>query len=562
MSAQAALDQALAALDGGSRTDALERIARLVGEAVMSGRADFAASALERALAIAPAEPALLSRYAAVSKLGGDDASALRFALAALELSPGDAIAAALAVEMLSDRIELTRAVTLGEACIARDPRAGHVMRALAQAYLFQGRAHDAQKVALRAAALLPGNPAAVGGACLASLYDDNLPATEIAERHRRLGAQLVPLPAPPYVAHRRDASAPLRVGFISGDVREHPVGLFVAPLLSAFDRRRIAPFVYSRGAGGDSLTARVRALPLAWRDTTALDDAAVLAQIRSDRIDVLVDLSGHTHGGRPRLVASRAAPLQVSWLGYPHATGIPQTDALLADAQTMPVDDQAVLNLPAYLPLPASYHAPEVAPPPSRGGAAFTFGSFNHLAKLSDRTVALWCEVLRAMPQSRLALCALGLADLGTRERTQRRFAARGIGSERLVLLPPRGSGAELMQYYAQVDLALDPLPFNGGTTTLQALGQGVPTLTLPGATLASRMGLSVMTALGLNDELVASDAAHYVALAAGWTQRPERLAELRGSMRGRLLASDSMHPTRFADAFTALLDRAVERS
>lgn len=561
MSAQASLEQALAALAVGPRASGVERIARLVGEAVLSGHADFAASALERALAIAPAEPALLSRYAAVSKLGGDEAAALRFALAALELAPGDAIAAALAVEMLVDRIELTRAVALGEACIERDPRAGHVMRALAQAYLFQGRAHEAQKVALKAAALLPGNPAAVGAACFSSLYDDTLAAGDVAERHRRLGAQLVPLPAPAPVAHRRDASVPLRVGFLSGDIREHPVGLFVAPLLAAFDRARIAPYLYARG-GADALTARVRALPLAWRDTTALDDAAALAQVRSDRIDVLVDLSGHTHGGRPRLVASRAAPFQASWLGYPHATGIPQTDALFADAATMPGDDESVLRLPAYLPLPASYHAPEVAPAPSRDGTPFTFGSFNHLAKLSDRTVALWCEVLRATPQSRLALCALGLADAGTRERTQRRFAARGVAPDRLLMLPPRSSGAQLMEYYAQVDLALDPLPFNGGTTTLQALGQGVPTLTLPGATLPSRMGLSVLGALGLGDELVASDAAHYVTLATAWTQRPERLAELRHGLRGRLLASEALHPARFAGAFAELLDRAHARA
>ena len=562
MSAQASLEQALAALAAGPRASGVERIARLVGEAVLSGRADFAASALERALAIAPAEPALLSRYAAVTKLGGDEAAALRFALAALELAPGDAIAAALAVEMLVDRIDLTRAVALGEACIERDPRAGHVMRALAQAYLFQGRAHEAQKVALRAAALLPGNPAAVGAACFSSLYDDTLAAGDVAERHRRLGAQLVPLPAPAAVAHRRDASAPLRVGFLSGDIREHPVGLFVAPLLAAFDRSRIAPYVYARGAGADALTARVRGLPLAWRDTTALDDAAALAQVRSDRIDVLVDLSGHTHGGRPRLVASRAAPFQASWLGYPHATGIPQTDALFADAATMPGDDESVLRLPAYLPLPASYHAPDVSPPPSRDGTPFTYGSFNHLAKLSDRTVALWCEVLRAAPQSRLALCALGLADAGTRERTQRRFAARGIATERLLLLPPRSSSAQLMEYYAQVDLALDPLPFNGGTTTLQALGQGVPTLTLPGATLPSRMGLSVLGALGLGEELVARDAAHYVALATAWPQRPERLAELRQGLRGRLLASGALHPARFASAFAALLDHAHARA
>ena len=561
MNTNAILEQALAALAGPARAAAIERIAQLVGEAVLGGRAAHAADALERALAIAPAEPALLSRYAAVSKLGGDEASALRFALAALELAPGDAIAAALAVEMLTDRIELGRAVSLGEACVARDARAGHVLRALAHAYLFQGRAHEAQRAAMRAAALLPGNPAAVGTACIASLYDDGLAASEVAARHRRLGAQLVPLAAPPFVPPTR-SGGPLRVGFLTADLCEHPVGLFLAPLVASIDRERVAPYVYARIGRSDDLTARVRALPIVVRDTRALDDAATLAMIRADRLDVLVDLSGHTAGGRPRLVATRAAPLQASWLGYPHVTGIPQTDATFADEATLPGDDDAVLRLPAYLPLPASWQAPEVAPAPVSQGAPFTFGSFNHLAKLSDRTVALWSEVLKAVPDARLALCALGLADAATRERTQRRFALRGVDPSRLVLIPPRPSIAALLAEYARIDLALDPLPFNGGTTTLQALGQGVPTLTWPGDALQSRMGLSVLRALGLEDELVARDAAGYVARAVALARRPERLAELRAGLRGRLLACTALHPAHFARAFADALERRLARA
>ena len=169
---------------------------------------------------------------------------------------------------------------------------------------------------------------------------------------------------------------------------------------------------------------------------------------------------------------------------------------------------------------------------------------------------------MLRAAPQARLALCALGLADAGTRERLLRRFAARGIEPQRLLLLPPRASLAELLGHYAQVDLALDPLPFNGGTTTLQALGQGVPVVTLPGAALQNRMGLSVLRALGLEQELVARDAAHYVAIASGFTQQTARLAELRGSLRGRLLATHALHPATFAEAFVEQLDRAVVRA
>jgi len=564
MSAESSLAQALAALASGDRTRAVERIAQLVGEAVLGGRADFAAHALERALALAPAEPALLSRYAAVSKLGGDEATALRFALAALELAPGDAIAAALAVEMLVERLELSRAVALGEACVARDPRAAHVLRALAQAYLFQGRAHEAQRAAMRAAALLPGNPAAISGACLASLYDDTLAPAEVEELHRRLGAQLVPLAAPPYEADAAAARAAVRIGFLTGDVAEHPVGLFAAPVLAAFDPAQVAVHVYARGARRDALTARVRALPLTYRDTATLDDAQTLAVIRADRLDALIDLSGHTHGGRPRLVASRAAPLQASWLGYPHATGIPQTDALIADAVTVPAQAgaHAIWRLPAYLPRLASDAAPGVADPPSARGAPFTFASFNHLAKLSDRTVALWCEVLATVPASRLVLTALGLADPGTRERIVRRFAARGVDPARVVTMRPTSSIGALLERYAEVDLALDPLPFNGGTTTMQALAQGVPTVTLPGGSLQSRMGASIAATLGLDATLVAHDTADYVALAGALARSPERLAVLRASLRGRLAAAPALDPRGFALALADHVTRAAVRT
>jgi predicted O-linked N-acetylglucosamine transferase (SPINDLY family) len=314
-----------------------------------------------------------------------------------------------------------------------------------------------------------------------------------------------------------------------------------------------------------DALTSTLRLLDLHWRDVAALDDARTHAQIQNDGIDVLIDLAAHTHGGRPRLLAARAAPIQALYLGYPYSSGLPNVDFLIADAQTIPAGSERwyrerVIRLPhAFLCLKPLQDAPPVGPAPALlNGGALTFGSFNHLAKLSDRTVALWSRVLHAVPGSRLMLCAIALVDPDTRAFTQKRFAAHGIDAQQLILLPPKVPTSEFLAYYDNVDIGLDPLPFHGGTTTLQALWQGVPVISLPGRLLHNRMGAALLYEAQL-EAFIARDEAHYIELAQHWATRVADLARLRAGLRERLASTPLIDGARFAHGFAQALAQMV---
>jgi predicted O-linked N-acetylglucosamine transferase (SPINDLY family) len=563
MSPEQALSRLLQRL-AQAEAGAIEALVQLINAAVVAGRRAFAEHAIERGLALAPQQPALLARRAALAALAGRSALALEAARAALAQDPGETMAAVIAIDLLVEQARPAEALALGAACLARRPDAALVRRARSQAWLIQGHAEQARADAEAAVAALAHEPAALSNACMSALYDERLDATELARLHRELGARMPREPASARLAPRPPhAGRALRVGFVSADLRQHPMGWMSEPLLAHLDRAQFAVHVYARQALADAHTARLRALPLVWHDVTHASDAEVHARIQRDAIDVLVDLGGHTHGARPRLFAARAAPCQAAWLGYPYTSGLPNIDALIGDAATLPPGcepqyRERLLRLPETLMcLPPPAEAPAPAPASTQG--PFRFGSFNHLAKLSPNTVALWSEVLRAVPDARLVLCAVALGEPATRIDVRARFAACGVDPERLELLPPRTPLAAFLRYYERVDLGLDPLPFNGGTTTLQALWQGVPTLTLPGASLPSRMGLSILRAAGLEADCVARDAAHYVALARAWAARRDELAALRVALRGRLAASALYDGARFARGFADVLREAA---
>lgn len=558
---------ALAQLRAGAVDQAAARLSELASQDVLAGRRAQARTTLDAALAIAPHNAMLLARLAGLRHLEGDPAAAEQLARRALSANPGEAMAATLLVDALVQRAACSEAIAVGEACLARTPTAPHVRRALSAAYLFAGRAHDACTSAKRATDELGANPSAIASLLLAALYDERLAAPQLAALHHIQGARLPPEPANARLAPRPPlAGRALRVGILSADLNLHPVGQLAEPLLRELDRTRFEIFVYARLAHADALTHRLKALPFAWRDCATMSDAEVHAAMQADRIDVLLDLSGWTAGGRPRLVAARAAPVQIGWLGYPFGTGLKTLDYLIGDSHVLPAGceplyGERLLRLPGCFLCPQPLaEAPPVAPSPALLRGAVTFGSLNHLAKLSERTVALWCDLLKHVPDSRLMLCAHGLGDAGTRQYTQQRFAAHGVDAKRVALLPPRESLAEFLGYYDSIDIGLDPLPFNGGATTLQALWQGVPTVTLPGRTLASRMGGSIAHAAGL-DEFVARDHADYVAIARRWSAHVPELARLRESLRGRLASSALYDAARFAHAFGDAVAEAARR-
>ena len=335
----------------------------------------------------------------------------------------------------------------------------------------------------------------------------------------------------------------PLRIGYVSADFCQHTVGWFVKNVITAHDRSRVEVFAYSAGQVNDWITDAIRAASV-FHDVAGLDDLALAQQIRDDRIDVLIDLSGHTAGSRLTVFAHRPAPVQVSWLGYFATTGLAAMDAVLLDAWHAPEAMQAqfvepILRLPGgrlcYVPAP--FAPAKVAPPPCLARGHVTFGCFNNTAKFNRGAYATWARIMAAVPGSRLILKWRTFQDAGLCASVLAGFAALGIDAERITL---RGASfhVTLLEEYADIDIALDTFPFTGGLTTCEALWMGVPVVTWPQGRAVSRQGLAVLSAIGL-PELAGQDADDYVRIAVDLAQDPARLLALRNSLRDRMRAS-----------------------
>lgn len=343
--------------------------------------------------------------------------------------------------------------------------------------------------------------------------------------------------PAPAGFANEPSPDRRIKVGYVSPDMREHSVAYFLEPLLVAHDPGAVETFCYAGVAKPDATTRRIEAHADHWRDTTGLDDDSLAALIRRDGIDILVDLAGHTQDSRLAAFAGRPAPVQVSWLGYPNTTGLRAMDYRFVDAITDPADEGVetpVRLANGFLCYRPSDEAP--APSPSPGGAgAVTFGSFNNAVKMSKGCIELWSRVLLETPGSSLLLKSGTFADPSARETVARGFSGCGIEADRLRMRPARMSVREHLAHYGEVDVCLDPLPYNGTTTTCEALWMGVPVVTLRGDHHRSRVGASILSRIGMGD-CVAATADGYVSAAAGLARDRSRRDELRRTLRGKM--------------------------
>lgn len=338
------------------------------------------------------------------------------------------------------------------------------------------------------------------------------------------------------------DPERRLRVGYISGDFREHVVTRFIEPLLAHHDPARIEVFCYHNHPAADAATARLKALAHHWRDVAKSSDDEMARAIGDDAIDILVDLSGHTERHRLGVFARKPAPVQATWLGYLNTTGLRAMDYRICDACTDPPGEGEawVVERPARLPacqwcLPLASDLPAVAEPPLLRRGYPTFGSFNNLAKVNDSVLRLWGRILAAIPAARMLM--VGVPPGRAAGRIAGIFAELGIAQERYELRP-RCSREEYFRTHNEVDVALDPFPYNGGTTSLDALAMGVPFITLAGDRPAGRGGMSILTNIGLA-ELIASSPEDYVAIAKGLAADADRLSALRCGMRQRLESS-----------------------
>ncbi|MBM3649786.1 MAG: tetratricopeptide repeat protein [Alphaproteobacteria bacterium] len=391
--------------------------------------------------------------------------------------------------------------------------------------------------------------------------FKEDADLSEVLAEHRRfdeIHARPLTRAARPHT-NTRDPDRRLRVGYLSGDFRIHPCGFFLLPVIENHDHTEVESVCYSVGTGDDAFTRRFRSAASQWREMGALDDEALAGAIRADGIDILVECFGHMAGHRLLAVARKPAPVQVSFPMYPNTTGMQAVDYRLADPHIAPpsVDalySEVLIRLPethlCYEPRERST-LPASAMPFETNGYV-TFGCFNNISKIGPRTVALWSRLLHSLPSARLVIKWLGLNDPGSGA-LPTAFAAHGIGPERLQLL---GWADHPYEPFRDVDICLDPLRAAGGTTTCDALWMGVPVISAYDEKPHSRLGLSLLSNVGLS-ELVATGEDAYLQIACNLAANPQRLAALRKGLRERFMASPLMDGPRY----TRFLEQAYRR-
>ncbi|HEX4054245.1 MAG TPA: tetratricopeptide repeat protein [Tepidisphaeraceae bacterium] len=365
------------------------------------------------------------------------------------------------------------------------------------------------------------------------------------AERFERpLVAEVLPHP------NDRSPTRRIRVGYVSPDFRGHPVGRFLVQPISNHDPQNMEVFCYSDTRLCDDFTAKFKQSAHAWRECAGVSDAQLARQIRADRIDILVDLSLHTAGNRLLVFARKPAPVQVTWLGYPGTTGLSGIDYRLTDPYLDPPGEGDELYAEQSIRLPSTslcYSAPErtseANPPPALQAGYVTFGSFNNFTKLSDVTIALWAEVLRAVAGSRLLIKA---RQARRWDRVVGLIEKCGVAADRVEFIGGVGPDQYFGLYHC-VDICLDPTPYSGHTTTCDALWMGVPTVTLRGRTAVGRGGVSILSSVGLTD-WIAQNPQQYVSIARAMAEDLPRLAQLRSTLRRRMQNSPLMDAKRFA--------------
>lgn len=346
-----------------------------------------------------------------------------------------------------------------------------------------------------------------------------------------------------------------LRIGYVSSDFCSHPVAFFIEPLLTLHNQSDVDVYIYSNVEKEDYVTEQFRRRPCSWRKIHGISNQEVCRVIREDRIDILVDLGGHTRCNRLPIFAKRPAPVQVTWLGYANTTGLPTMDYRITDAVADPPGMTEGLHSEHLYRLPGSficYHppldSPELSPLPLVERRTVTFVAYNNFAKLNEPLLDLWCKVLRMVPGSRLALKDRALAnDPEFKMEMLDLFAQRGITAERLMFKDRTETVHAHLEALAEGDMALDSHPYNGTTTTCEALWMGVPVITLAGNTHASRVSASLLTSVGI-PELIAENEDTYVAIAVALAQDTERLHHYRRNLRAMMLSSSLMDLQGFA--------------
>lgn len=442
----------------------------------------------------------------------------------------------------------LDKAIVALEAAARLRPDAPEVYGNLGTVYLYRGQLRESVENYRRALSLNPEMVGAYSNLLLTLNYDCKIEPRALFEEHRRWGERYeVPIrasiPARRNAFTRPEPERRLRIGYVSPDFHDHPATRFFEPILENHDRQQLSVFCYALGAGRDATTDRLERLSEGWRANTGMTDEQIAEEIRGDAIDILVDLAGHTRNNRLLVFAHKPAPIQIAFLGYPNTTGLAAMDYVVTDEVLDPPGEPVLyteepIRLPhGFCPFRPLANAPAVAPLPATQSGVVTFGSVHNFAKLNSAVLDLWCQVLRAVPSSRLLIYRHTLTQ-SMQTHVRALFTARGISAERIGMHQASDVEQAFLGGYGQMDILLDTFPFSGHTTTCESLWMGVPVLTLYGNRRAGRMSASVLTQLGLTD-WIARTPQDFVEIAVRASAEIARLAGLRWDLRRRMLAS-----------------------
>ncbi len=498
------------------------------------GRSWDAVAAYDEAIRLKPDYADAFSNRGGALKDLGRHRDAIASFEQAISIRPGHADAWYNRGNTLQDQNHLAEAVASYDHAIGLAPGHSDAHNNRANALLDMRRIDEALAGFADAIGTVPNDWDKKSNRLFAMNYAADISPETIANAHRAFGSKLAAahadfLSPKPYADLRRR----LRIGYVSGDFRMHSVGYFIEGILAAHAASGAVDVVaYSNHDGGDIATARMRRHVQAWRDIAGIADDEVDATIRNDRIDILVDLSGHTARSRLPLFARRPAPVQASWIGYPQTTGLAAIDWIIADATVLPEEDEHLyVERPMRLPgCYLCYRGPSIAPTPlpARARGHITFGCFNVLKKISDPVLDAWADILRRLPDARILVKTHAVSDPSVAAAFRRSFAARGGDPERLDLEGHLGADAHRRRF-GDIDIMLDPFPYNGCTSTAEALNAGVPVVALRGrGGMMTRSGETLLAAAGLV-ELIAPDIDGYVSRAVAMATDLDALARLR---------------------------------